>query len=316
MKTNPNSNEFEPGWFIVHVYHRSRTSVEAVLDDSEAEIIVNIASKLNEQIVKTYDSDSKKISEYRVAEQLVRCVELNIADFADVIMAQAENFYEQRTITPEQMEVFGIQVSRTFMNVMSMFRSFLNHADTYLARNFGNHSDELKFWQDQQKREYDQVFSYRFFYKLRNYLQHVDSPPLEFKFSSSAKADSVEMRVDLSRDRLLEAKNVFKREVVEDLKKQPRLIPLHDLMEDWVKCFERLSQSYLASRAREARCGAQRMLNLRESIGEDFGTVNLAWLNSGDVTSDAFSMSLKLIPERTAKAIMEMVKKGRFVVRS
>ena len=207
------------------------------------------------------------------------------------------------------MDALDLYVSRALMNIMSSFRSFLDHADTYLSRKFGVESDELAAWKNLQASEYDQHFAYRFLYKLRNYVQHVGMPPLNFSASSSANTESITMRIDLERDRLLDARKTFKPRVIADLEQQPLLIPVYELIQDWVGCFERLANAYVLGRASDAEVAARRILSLRRRIGGSEGFVHLAWINVGDVNPEQFNLSLRNIPEVLARRALSCARK-------
>ncbi|MEO1720458.1 MAG: hypothetical protein AAFR23_09570, partial [Pseudomonadota bacterium] len=194
------------------------------------------------------------------------------------------------------------------MNIMSSFRSFLDHADTYLSRKFGVESDELAAWKSLQASEYDQTFAYRFVYKLRNYVQHVGMPPLKLSASSSANTESVTMRIDLDRDRLLAARKIFKAKVTADLEQQPSLMSLCELMQDWIGSFERLASAYVLGRASDAEEAARRVLSLRRRIGASEGFVHLAWIDDGDVNPEQFNLNLRNIPEVLALRALNCAK--------
>ena len=51
---------------------------------------------------------------------------------------------------------------------MSSFRAFLDHWETQIKRNFGIESDEINVFKKATGKEFDNNFSYRFTYDLRN----------------------------------------------------------------------------------------------------------------------------------------------------
>jgi hypothetical protein len=107
------------------------------------------------------------------------------------------------------------------------------------------------------------------------------------------------MRIDLERDRLLDARKTFKPRVIADLEQQPLLIPVYELIQDWVGCFERLANAYVLGRASDAEVAARRILSLRRRIGGSEGFVHLAWIN----------LSLRNIPEVLARRALSCARK-------
>jgi hypothetical protein len=272
----------ESGWYLVHAYQQT----EKQNKENPTGLALNIAAKVPSADVEKFELDQKLLMEFSTVEKLIACVMLNVTDLSNMIGEFGEAFFEQRTTSPEQMDALDLHVSRALMNIMCSFRTFLDHADTYLSRTFGVESDELAAWKTLQKSEYDQHSAYRFLYKLRNYVQHVGMPPLKFSASSNANTASVTMRIDLDRDRLLAARKTFKVEVSSDLEQQPSLIPVCELIQDWVGCFERVANAYGLGRASDAEEAARRVLSLRRRIGASEGFVYLAWINDGAEDAD------------------------------
>lgn len=287
----------ESGWYVVHTYQQADRQQE----ENAGGLALNIAAKVPCGDVDQFELDHKLLREFGTAEKLIQCVSINVDDLSNAIGAFGEAFLNQRTTSPKQLDEVDLHISRSLMNIMSSFRSFLDHADTYLTPKFGSPSSELIAWKTLQASEYDERFAYRFLYKLRNYVQHEGMPPLSISFSSSANTENVTMRIDLDRDRLLEARKTFKTRVVADLEEQPPLIPVYELMQDWVGCFQRLANAYLLGRACDAAEAARRILSLRLRVGSSEGFVHLARIDDGDINPERFSLSLRSIPEALAR---------------
>ena len=76
----------------------------------------------------------------------------------------------------EFMEEKTIQSNRRLYNFISSFVSFTDHAKTYLNRNYGENSEELKEFKIESSFNFDNCFGYRFFCKLRDYIIHCGMP--------------------------------------------------------------------------------------------------------------------------------------------
>lgn len=99
---------------------------------------------------------------------------------------------------------------RLISEFTSVFRSFLDHWETYLKRKFGKDSKEFKLFKNATAKEYDNVFAYRFTYELRNYIQHEEFPNI----TSSASINDLEEKhfsLDFYRKELIESGHNWKK---------------------------------------------------------------------------------------------------------
>lgn len=98
---------------------------------------------------------------------------------------------------------------RLISEFTSAFRSFLDHWETYLKREFGKESKEVILFKNATSIEYDNVFAYRFTYELRNYIQHEGFPDT----TSNSYIDEFEQRhfsLYFNNKRLLESGHNWK----------------------------------------------------------------------------------------------------------
>jgi hypothetical protein len=125
------------------------------------------------------------------------------------------------------------------LNFVATFRSVLDHWETYLKRTYGGKdSGEVKEFKLATGKEYDQYFSYRFIYELRNYTLHCDMPISRV----SAKLhpdDSKEIEVILNRDKLLETYDWPKKVKLETM---PEEFEIHNHMTQAFECLARIHQ--------------------------------------------------------------------------
>lgn len=103
------------------------------------------------------------------------------------------------------------------LDFMSSFRAFLDHWETQIKRNFGKESNEINVFKKATGKEFDNNFSYRFTYDLRNYIQHVDMPNYQIASSKNVMSNW-EVKVLLDRKSLLKNFDGWKPIVASDLK--------------------------------------------------------------------------------------------------
>jgi hypothetical protein len=99
-------------------------------------------------------------------------------------------------VSIQDMDFYRIEANRFLLNYLSSFKTFLEHSETILKRKFGNNSTQIIDYKVMQSSIYDNNFSYRFFYKLRNYAQHCGLP-LWFNYSTKKLDNSDEVEVKI-----------------------------------------------------------------------------------------------------------------------
>jgi hypothetical protein len=97
--------------------------------------------------------------------------------------------------------------NRLLLNYLSSIRTFLDHSETFIKRKYGNKSKQFSDYKTIQSYFYDNSFAYRFFYKLRNYSQHIGIPIDIFYFTTkyNNENNSIKgtLKVAFDRDKLI-----------------------------------------------------------------------------------------------------------------
>lgn len=87
----------------------------------------------------------------------------------------------------DDIELVFLKANSILLNYLSSIRTFLDHSEVYLNRKFGNTSNEFLEYKKLLSAFFDHSFAYRFFYKLRNYAQHIGLPLGNIKFETHYK---------------------------------------------------------------------------------------------------------------------------------
>jgi len=74
------------------------------------------------------------------------------------------------------MERMVLDTNKYFLNYLSSVKTFLDHTETKLKKNYGDQSQRYKCFKEICSKSYDASFSYRFIIKLRNYSLHCGMP--------------------------------------------------------------------------------------------------------------------------------------------
>ena len=74
--------------------------------------------------------------------------------------------------TWEELESATLEINRNLLNYLATQNTYLDHTEKYLKNIFGEDSTKFKEYKKLQGSFFDNNFSYRFFYNLRNYSVH------------------------------------------------------------------------------------------------------------------------------------------------
>ncbi|MGL4482632.1 MAG: hypothetical protein ACRCTW_08965 [Lactococcus garvieae] len=249
-----------------------------------------------------FELDRTAIAEYHNSLKLIKSVQLNIQEFLQSIANYTTDFLESKNMNEEKFDMISLNFSRQLLNILSMFRSLLDHSDFSLSRRFGKTSSELEKWKSVQSKQYDDFFEYRLFYKLRNYCQHIGVPPLQISFSDSAEQEGISFRLDLQTAQLLEEKTVWNKQLIHDLESAPPKIPVIGCLNNWSKCFQAISSTLLEIKRESALEAANRVLAYRaeHELPTDVGQLCAAFLPTTDSKPNSLKLTLSWMPESKA----------------
>ncbi len=181
-----------------------------IFDSPQEEIKVELADILTENQFDCISTAITQISDLSNLQRLLNFVLANESDFIQLLNSTLQDYAAKSEswngIKPyDQAELF-LNSNRLFLNYLGSMRTFLDHAETFIKRTYGDKSPEYFEFQKITSIFFDRSFAYRFFYKLRNYAQHVGLPIDNVSFSVSynkGKSRSGNLNVTFNRERLL-----------------------------------------------------------------------------------------------------------------
>lgn len=206
----------------------------------------------------TLQADKKYIDAHHDSFKLIQCVQINIQELLDVVEKHEMEFFETRSMQEAEIDNISLNVSRLMLNILSMFRSFLDHSDVSISREFGKDSKELKLWKSTLSREYDASFEYRFLYKLRNYAQHIGTPPISLSFIDKGSVGTF-FEMTISKEQLLKEKKLWGKQVEADLESYHGEIHLLETLERWADSYKNIAEVLLGIKREVALDSAKRI---------------------------------------------------------
>lgn len=136
---------------------------------------------------------------------------------------------------------FSDDIIKLVLVYVSTFRTFLDQWETYIKRKYGKKSDEIDKFKEATRLEYDEFFSYRFIYELRNYTLHCDMPISQI----SGRIDEegkYSVNVFIYRDKLLQTYEWPSKVGIEEM---PEEFEIYDHLKQSLECLSRIHQTAL-----------------------------------------------------------------------
>jgi hypothetical protein len=238
-------------------------------------------------------------------EDLYKCYQANMAELLKAVLDFAKGYLDEGYMSESVMSSASFDFSRLTLNLLSMFKSFLDHGKAALTRRFGEDSHQLRSWEKAQNVEYDASSAYRLFNNLRNYAQHVGMPPLHFSLQESVEKEGVEIVLEFYRDELLSTYSRWSRDAKLDLVNGADRIFLLPNLDEWSRCFHRLVKIIQTIRRDEVFGSAELISQIRQVHKiPDHGEIIL--MPEPEASDDGeFDFGFKRLPEAKALEIMD-----------
>ncbi|WP_318476080.1 hypothetical protein [Photobacterium leiognathi] len=195
-----------------------------------------------------------------------------------------------------------IEVNRAALNLLSSLKTFLDFSETFLRRKYGKDSSEIKEFKLAQSLQFDENFSYRFCYKLRNYAQHCGLPVGGFatktlQISETETLSKVTVFVD--RD-LLISNFDWGAKVKQEILEQDEKIDLGAHLRKFVNCIGILSKALLDIESKSMLISMEYIEGMIDSVRDkypDMYPVIYNFKTSNSSYGDMYWLPTELIKE-------------------
>lgn len=139
---------------------------------------------------------------------LYKMVLKNYNDLIETIKKYEVEVDIDRNINIETNNTRIIELNLLILNFLTTFRTFLDHHETRIKREYGKDSKEANEFKNYCSIEFDSNPAYRFFYKFRNYCQHCGVPISNISMKlikNSTGNEVVELDISLEKEILLQS---------------------------------------------------------------------------------------------------------------
>jgi hypothetical protein len=242
-----------------------------------------------------------KYSEYIVKlillrndENLFKIVVLNYTDLISKI-EEVTNQLSEGNINTSEQQYLHLEINRLILNLLSSIRTYLDHTETRLKREYGITSDEYKIFKSETSIAYDENFAYRFLYKLRNYSQHCGLPAgsLQTNAFTENEVPKYVLKLSLLRDDLL--KNFeWGNPITEELRIQEEIFDILSLIKTKFNLLEKINENIKDVAYKHYRGEGFELLNLLQEIVNKDGAPCI--LKTVEVEKNKTTLSLHWFP--------------------
>ncbi|HEX8594210.1 MAG TPA: hypothetical protein VF682_13160 [Pseudomonas sp.] len=243
------------------------THEQADHQDKNQRPTITMLGGISDESSDQIDDAIKELYFYTSGEDLYYSFQRNLEEFLESIHVFANGYQLQGVMTADLMKDSSLNFSRLMLNLLGMFRSFLDHGQATIIRRFGDKSPEHLAWLSAQSAEYDSSSAYRICHNLRNYAQHVGMPPIRFSLAHSLDDGKVAVTLEFVAAELLENYSKWSADAKKDLLSGPEKIDILHLLEEWALSFSKLVVWIQTLRRAAILKSAELLAGLRKSVG-------------------------------------------------
>lgn len=159
---------------------------------------VIIEKNIDENEYNIYSNYKACLIDFYNDSQFFKIVHANHKDYINCINKYS-NLYKNSDQILSEINDVKLEIERYIINYLTAVRLFLDHSETILNRKHGKNSNELLNFKKVCSEFYDNNFSYRFIYRLRNYVQHCGLPlgSLEFIKKLEKNSKNIERKLEI-----------------------------------------------------------------------------------------------------------------------
>ncbi|ELI9035839.1 hypothetical protein [Morganella morganii] len=211
---------------------------ESISDGHEVNKINQIRTLTNEEI-EWYDTQKDILMEFVNDFSLVEYVNLNYESFLELLNETVIKIAKEPSfIGSYPFKNFPFLLNTRILNYMMSVKTLLDHMETKINRRYGEASTEFVEFKALTANEFDSKFSYRFMYKLRNFVQHCGMPPLSYTISKSldetSSAINIKLIVYFMRDELIRDFSKWGTQVKNELAQMDKSFPIIPIFNEHV----------------------------------------------------------------------------------
>lgn len=259
-----------------------------------------------------YKKAASRLMTFSSDQHLFTIAGLNFDDYKSLLTRYFEEYSANPAMSWTRMEQMVLNVNRHILNFLSSVRTFLDHSETNLKRRYGPDSERLKF-QDACSNAFDSSFSYRFLYRLRNYVQHCgmplgalslhskESPPFSKKVYHS-------LAIEFTRDELLSKYDNWGSRIAEELRKLPERFEITPHITEMMKNLESINLTLIGDDLPELIQGAEEIQRLITPMKDMPVIPCIVWIKDVAAGGEELGLEIEWMPLHIVSFVMNLTK--------
>jgi len=168
----------------------------------EGEIKVELLDTVSVQQFELFERAISTLEELHSVRRLRDFVELNDEELIEMLNSALQELLKKSVswvgVKRKDTEHVFLNLNRLLLNYLSSIRTFIDHSNAFVVKKFGENSEQHLELKSIFSFFYDNSFAYRFFYKLRNYSQHIGIPVDSLSFTTNYDREENKIHGNLS----------------------------------------------------------------------------------------------------------------------
>lgn len=264
--------------------------------------------ELTSQDFEKYLLASQALASFNRDMQLFKIILWNLKDYFDTI----ENYriaFANRTIAYPDNKQPDLEINRRLINFLTSVTTYLTYSENLLSQKYGEQSSNFENFKQYTAHEFDNHFSYRFLYHLRNYAQHGGLPITELNFISQPIDDNPlqqehMVKVGILRDKLFQGNFTWKATVRKELQEGPHYIDINTHLITFANCLSSINSQLVQDEFSTLVEPATYLHELTQRIEKIDGDINVFEL---EVTTNEEGTVTKVIPTIIHRLDLELI---------
>jgi len=190
------------------------------------------------------------ISAFHNHSELWIILKQNVDLFKQYIESTATDHVALGVSGYSNLQMIKTHCNRLILNILTAFRAFIDHSETYLKQKYGRNSQIFRDWQKLVSDKATDNLSFAFLSNLRNYVQHCGMPVghigFESRLDNETESISYVAEFNFDRDDLLARYRGWQPAVLTALRKRPALFPIQPELETTMQCIAQIALSQMA----------------------------------------------------------------------
>jgi len=163
-------------------------------------INIDLLSNIDKNVYDDLLAKENLFFDFLTISNLYKITELNLKEIFQSIINLEKRLIEEKILILIESDSEKLNINRFLLNYLFSFRTYIDHLETFINREFGKDSEEMKDWVILKSKVHLENFVYRFMYKLRNYAQHCGMPIDIFEISSSIVNNEYSVQINIGFD--------------------------------------------------------------------------------------------------------------------